>query len=284
MRDYANYFIDRKIPEKRGVSENHDIDWWMEYFVKNMAKGLFIVLLAVIFLLLKSFWQLGKSQSVFPVANIELSGNVLITRPVDVQKVLADLNDGGFFNIDLNRLSEHLQALAWIDEATVTRHWPQTLQVTLHERQPKYRWGENELLDSVGNRFANTNPLLFSSLPQLVGVPGREAEVIYAYQQLLQALGEQAETLDIKSFVLNAYLSWELHLHNGLVVKFGRDAYQQRMRRFAQAYQAHKLPDFAQVNALDFRYQGGFSVQWKPQFAPQSEANQRLVKVGQTRI
>lgn len=284
MRDYAVYFIDRKLPDKRGVSEQRDIDWWMEYFASHMAKGLFIVLLAVVFLVLKSFWQLGKSQSVFPVANIELTGNVLITRPANVQKALQGLHERGFFNIDLQQVTERLQALAWIDKATVTRRWPGTLQVALQERLPVYRWGDNELLDADGNRFANTDKALFATLPKLIGSPTKEEEVIFVYQKLQRALGSQIDDLGIDALVMNKYLSWELHLENGLVVKFGIDAYQQRMLRFVDAYQARQIPDFAKVEVLDFRYPRDFSVRWKPAYIPQGETGEQLVKVKQTRI
>lgn len=276
MRDYAHYFIDRKLPEKRGVSINRDIDWWMEYLAGRMAKMLFIVLLAILFLVLKLFWQLGKSQQVFPVQQIQLHGNVLITRPDDVQQVLASLEENSFFSIKLDEVTSEIESLPWIDHAVVERVWPDKLSITVQEHQVAYRWGTDELVDAYGNRFSNTAPKLFSMLPKINGVPGHESEVIFAYQQLLNALGRQAELLEIDTFLLNEYLSWELHLKSGLVVKFGRDNYQKRLARFVEAYQFGKLPDFAQLESLDFRYNKGFAVKWKEDFLPKQTKN--LVK------
>lgn len=268
MRDYVAYFNDRKQPEKRGVSIKRDIDWWMEYFAGRMAKLLFLVLLAVLFLTLKSFWQVGKSRSAFPLQNIQLTGEVIITQPQDIEKTLADFDDASFFSLDIQQATAAIESLPWIEKAAITRQWPNGLSIELQERQAAYRWGKNELVDAEGNRFANVDHALFAELPQLSGGEGHESEVIFAYQHLVSALGSRTEDLGIQSFVLNRYLSWELHLQSGLVVKFGRDNFQQRLSRFVDAYQLGKLPDFIQLDAIDLRYQRGFSVKWKPEFAP----------------
>lgn len=279
MRDYVSYFNDRKPPEKRGVSIRRDIDWWLEYFAGHMAKLLFLVLLAVLFLALKSFWQVGKNQQAFPVQHIQLGGEVLITQEKDIQSALSDFKQASFFSLNLQRATVEIEQLAWIEKATISRQWPNGLAIDLIERPAAYRWGKNELLDSEGNRFANVDHALFLNLPQLGGVDGHEAEVIFAYQQLLAELGSRVEDIGIQSFVLSQYLSWELHLQTGLVIKFGRDNYQQRLKRFVAAYQRGKLPDFLHLDAIDLRYQRGFSVKWKPEFAP-TTVKSPLVKVG----
>ncbi len=268
MRDYAYYFIDRKAPEKKGVSIKRDIDWWMGYFAGRMGKMLFVVLLAVLFLVLQFFWVLGKSQARFPIENVQLHGNVVLTRSDDIQAVLPNVKQQSFFDVDLADVSQKIQSLPWIESASVERVWPNTLNVTLTERQVAYRWGEKELVDIYGNRFLNTAPELFAKLPKIDGVEGHESEVIYAYQQLRQALGHRVESLDINYFTLNKYLSWELHLNSGLVVKFGRDNYQKRLERFSDAYLLGQIPDLGRLKSLDFRYNKGFSVKWKTEFFP----------------
>ncbi len=280
MRDYAAYFNDRKKPEKRGVSINRDIDWWMEYLAGKMAKLLFLVLLAVLFLTLKSFWQVGKSHQAFPVQNITLNGNVVITQPKDIAKVLEKFDDKSFFTLSVQELASEISGLPWIENAEVTRVWANGLIVDLEERQAAYRWGDNELVDANGNRFDNVDKELFASLPQLNGKDGHESEVIFAYEQLMAKLGDRAEKLEIASFNLNKYLSWELHLQSGMVVKFGRDNYQQRLNRFVDAYQLGKIPKFEQLDGVDFRYRQGFSVKWKPEFLPATSAS-ALLKVSE---
>lgn len=282
MRDYANYFNHRKLPEKRGVSVYRDIDWWMEYLTGNMAKLLFVVLLAVLALALKSFWKVGQSRAFFPVQQITLAGDILITTPHDIGQALEKTTENSFFVIDLNEVSQQLTALPWIESAQVMRRWPATLAVSITERQAAYRWGENELIDEIGHRFANIDNSIFGDLPKLSGVDGSEQSVIEAYQALQVALGASAKNLPIDQLVFNEFLSWELHLSTGVVVKFGRDNYQQRMERFVQAFQSDKLPNFKHVDVLDFRYnRSAFAAKWKPEFTPQTQQG-RLVKVTET--
>lgn len=278
MRDYADYFIDRKPPEKRGVSIHRDVDWWLESITGHMAKLLFVVLLALLALAIKSFLQVGKSQFFFPVDNITITGDVLITTPKDIGEALKDVSGDSFFAVDLNEVTQQLIDLPWIEAATVTRQWPDKLDIAIVEHKAAYRWGDNELVDKQGNRFANIDNSIFGDLPKLSGVDGHETEVISAYQELMDDLGISAERLDIDSFVLNQYLSWELHLKSGVVVKFGRDDYAKRVGRFAEAFQAGKLPKLAELKALDFRYQHGFAVKWKAEFSPQSGKG-KMVKV-----
>ncbi len=284
MHDYARYFIERKVPEKRGVSINRDIDWWMGYLAGRMAKMLFIVLLAILFLVLQSFWQLGKSQERFPIENIQLQGNVLITRSGDIREALSDLNNKSFFSANLDEVAAKIEALPWINSAVIKRVWPNQLSIYIEEHQAVYRWGEDELVDVYGNRFFNTVPQLFARLPKIGGVAGHESEVIYAYQQLVSALGNRAERLGIKDFILNKYLSWELHLDSGLVVKFGRDNYQKRLKRFVMAYQSGKLPKLDELETLDFRYNKGFAVKWKAEFLPANKNKEHLVKTGVKKV
>lgn len=278
MRDYADYFIDRKPPEKRGVSIHKDIDWWMETITGHMAKLLFIVLLATLALAIKSLMQVGKSDVFFPIERITLSGDVRLTTSQDINQALAEEKKSSFFAVNLNDISDKLSGLPWVKSATVVRRWPDQLQIQLVEHSPDYRWGDNELIDSQSNRFANRYQALFNDLPQIHGPDGLEDEVIIAYQRLLGNLGIHTEKLAIDKFILNPYLSWELHLQSGVVVKFGRDDYEQRLARFSEAVRAGKLPKIDQVDILDFRYHRGFAIKWKPEFTPQTQDGE-LVKV-----
>ncbi|PID62192.1 MAG: hypothetical protein CR974_03795 [Gammaproteobacteria bacterium] len=278
MRDYADYFIDKKPSEKRGVSIHHDIDWWMEKIATHMAKFLFVILLILLAFFCHSLMNMGKDERFFPLNEVTVSGDILLTTPKDVNEALTGISDKSFLVLDVNDVATRLQQLPWVESATVTRHWPNSLSIALTERKAAYRWGDCELIDVDGTRFAKTHDSLFSTLPKLSGVDGFEGDVINAYQHLVSQLGVDAEYLDIDQFVLNKYLSWELHLKSGVIIKFGRDNYSERVTRFAEAFKANKLPNLDKLNVLDFRYNRGFAVKWKPEFRPQSQ-NGKMVRV-----
>ncbi len=282
MRDYADYFIDRKL-EKRGVSIHHDIDWWMGKIAGQMARFLFVILLALLVLACYGLFKVSQNDKLFPVDNIAISGDILITSPEDVNKALSGVSDKSFFEVDINAVSQRLRALPWVESVTVTRRWPDTLVIKLTERKASYRWGDEELIDKTGKRFVNTHDRVFEALPKLSGVDGFETDVMNAYQNLIALLGDDAEFLEIEQFVLNQYLSWELHLKSGVVIKFGRDNYAERVARFAEAFKANKLPNLEKLNVLDFRYHRGFAVKWKPEFTPNTQGG-RLVRVSGSSI
>ncbi len=285
MRDYIRYFVDKRVTNKRGVEVRKDIDWWMGYFVGRGAKLLFLLLLGATFVVVRGFFQMGQNQSIFPVKQITLSGDVMITQPQDIEKSLISVSSNSFFNLDIEKVASEIKALPWIEDATVTRYWPNKVDIHIQERKAEYRWGKHELLDANGNRFANIEEDAFSHLPQLEGVDGHELEVILAYQELVAEFGDTFDELKVSSFILNKYLSWELHLESGLVVKFGRDEFTSRLKLFASAYKQRVLPDFAQLNSIDLRYKigFGFAVGWKPEFDP-ATAEKSMVKVSAKQI
>ncbi len=278
MRDYADYFNDRELPEKRGVEIHRDIDTRVAFMTRHFSKFLFAILLLLFVVAVSAVISAGKDSEKFPLKKLNITGDILITTPQDVNAALADLRKDSFLSIDLDEVSARLNKLPWIASASVTRSWPNTLTVNLVERQPVFRWGNTELVDKEGHRFANNNPTAFENLPKISGVDGSELEVIQAYQFLLSRLGEKANELEINEFTLNKHLSWKLHLKSGVVIIFGRNDYATRAARFAEAIRTNQLPNLQQLNVLDFRYNDGFAVKWKPEFQPHTN-NGRLVKV-----
>lgn len=283
MRDYVGYFNERKTSEKRGVSVHRDIDWWVGYVARHLAKGLFLIIFALVFFVVWLIWQTGQNQQVFPITQIKINGEIVITQPEEMTPITDSVREKSFFFVDITQLKEQITALPWVASVTIKRQWPDTLLLEMVERKAAYRWGDAALVDADGNRFSRPVKGFFDDLPLLVGLDGSEHQLILAYQQLMHALGESAWQLPVKSLKLNQYLSWELHLSDGLVVKFGRDDYTRRMRRFVQAYRAGRLPTFAHLEVLDFRYFSGFAVRWKADHMPKS-ASDAMVKVNETKI
>lgn len=282
MRDYISYFADSATSIKNGVSIRRDADWWAETIVHFLAKGIFLLLiLFVVFLVTKFVGVLTDSRH-FPLQKVSVVGNTQLTQEKDVKDLLVDLGGESFFEIDVAEVAKRVKSLPWVEDVSIKRKWPAELELTVQERQPIIRWGEGELMDDEGNRFVNATHLNYTNLPKIEGLDGAEFVVLDAYQTLSDQF-EQLDDIGFDKFVQNEHLSFELYLKNGVVVKFGRDDYYNRLERFVKAYQSGRIPDLTKVKALDFRYNKGFAVQWKEDHLPQPN-NDNLQEVVETQI
>lgn len=282
MRDYISYFADSVSPIKNGVSIRRDADWWAETIVHFLSKGIFLLLIVFVGVLLTKFVNVLSDSRHFPLQKVSVVGNTAFTQEKDVKTLLADLSDDSFFKIDVSEVAKRVKTLPWVEDVAVKRKWPAELELTIVERQPIIRWGDSELMDDEGNRFVKAAHLNYTTLPKIEGIDGEEFVVLDAYQMLSDRF-EQLADIGVDKFVQNEHLSFELYLQNGVVVKFGREDYYNRLERFVKAYQSGRIPDLTKVKALDFRYNKGFAVQWKEDYLSTPE-DDNLQEVAETRI
>ena len=59
--------------------------------------------------------------------------------------VLQDI-DGGFFSLNVKGLKQNLEQLAWIDSVSIRRVWPDVLQVMINEQQPIAVWNDESII------------------------------------------------------------------------------------------------------------------------------------------
>ena len=113
-----------------------------------------------------------------PVEQVAISGRFQRVQPVDVEKaVRGALQGDGMVAVDLARIAQAVEAIAWVDRASVARSWPSGLRVQVVEQKPVARWGESGLVNMRGEVFVQDVQHIPSELPQLVGPPGFEAEM-----------------------------------------------------------------------------------------------------------
>lgn len=279
MRDYISYFADSVGTIKNGVSIRRDADWWAETIVHFLAKGIFLLLILFVILLVAKFVEVLTDSRHFPLQKVTVVGNTQLTQEKDIKALLTDLSDESFFEIDVAEVANRVRGIAWVEDVSVKRRWPAELELTVVERKPIIRWGETEVMDSEGNRFVKATHLNYTNLPKIKGIEGEEFVVLDAYQMLSDRF-EQLDDIEPDKFIQNEHLSFELYLKNGVVIKFGREDYYNRLERFVKAYQSGRIPDLNKVRVLDFRYNKGFAVKWKEEFlqTPESDGLQEVVE------
>ena len=176
------------------------------------------------------------------------------------EAIAAGLRDG-FLSADLAAMRRRLEALAWVDAATVRREWPDELRVAVSEQVPAARWGEGGLLNVRGELFIRDARHVPAELPRLSGPQGSAAEVAGRYLAVRGPLIEAG--LDLAAVELDARGAWQLTLTNGIRVRLGRRAVDERLVLFLETVVDMVTAREGDINYIDMRYSNGFSIGWK---------------------
>ena len=224
---------------------------------------------------LAALLALGLDQ---PVRSIVIDGPFQRVAAVEVEQAARGALKGGFVSADLDKLRAAVEALAWVDRARVQRLWPDRIQVEVVEQQAAARWGEDGLLNTRGELFAQGVRHVPPELPRLDGPEGSEWQVAQRYLAIQGRLVEQG--LRVAALRLDARGAWELDLSNGVTVRLGRSQVDERMDRLVKVAAAVIAGRAAEIAYVDLRYSNGFSIGWRgdrkpPRNAPAALAEHR---------
>lgn len=207
-------------------------------------------------------------QGTHPIRSVRVLGDLQFQDPQQLQQLIEPQIAEGFFHIDVDGLSRSLEALAWIQRASVRRIWPDLLVVTLSEQQPIARWNGTALLNQFGETFAPLQldlPALLA-LPELSGPAGTEMVMVQHYRDYMRLV--EPYQLRPSRLALNERRAWELGFENGMQLQLGRENMQQRLQRFMQIYARVVEPHLPEIESLDLRYTNGFALKWRSGHQP----------------
>ena len=180
---------------------------------------------------------------------------------MQLEQALAEHLKGGFLSTDLGKIQRAAVALPWVATASVQRRWPGSLDVLVTEQKPAACWGDDGLLNQSGDLFVEGQERLPAELPRLSGPDETERRVAGMYfriQTQLEQRGLAALSLD-----LDARGAWTFRLNNGVVVRLGAEAVEQRLTRFFRALDSGVGINSEQVAYVDMRYTHGFAIGWR---------------------
>lgn len=229
---------------------------WLRW---SVTLSIFVLTLA----LLTGFisWLVDPGHS--PLRRVEIEGDFHYLDKAQLQTTLAPLLENGFFKINVAEVQSQAEALPWVNRASVRRVWPDRLQIHIVEQQPFALWGEQALLNPLGEVFRPATQPADMTLPHLSGPPGHAAPVLANYQlmnDMLKGLG-----LTLEELHQDTRRAWRLLLSNGMSVELGRTDPVQRLARFISVYPAILATTTkAVIEQVDLRYSNGFAVRWSP--------------------
>ena len=90
---------------------------------------------------------------IFPLRDIQLTGDVAHVTHDQVESVVAREIRGNFFTVDLAQVRAAFEKLPWVRKVNVRRQWPDRLEVAVEEHRPLARWGSTALVSAQGEVF-----------------------------------------------------------------------------------------------------------------------------------
>lgn len=200
-----------------------------------------------------------------PVGRVLLEGPFQRVSPPEIESVVTQFANGGLASVDLDRIRGRVEAIDWVDNAVVTRVWPDAIKVVINEEVAAARWNDTGLLNARGELFLRKARYVPPELPLLEGPEGSEGAVAQLY---IDAQGRLLEAgLRLTGVRLDERGAWELELANGLKVRLGRQAVADRLERFIGLATPMVAKRVAEISYVDMRYTNGFSVGWNARSA-----------------
>ena len=169
-----------------------------------------------------------------------------------------------FFAIDLQGLESAIRDIAWVSDVSVSRRWPDTLQVSVKEERLIASWNKALWVTSEAAVVEIPN-LKMRDLPRWSGPEGTQALVQLRYHQFSNSLADVG--MQLKKLTYSQRGAWQLTAVNDerneqVNIRLGRRDMKDRLFRFARAY-GQTLGKLEQrLVSVDLRYPNGFAVKW----------------------
>jgi len=196
-----------------------------------------------------------------PIGSISVSGPMQRVTALQVEAAIGDELNSGFFAADVRRMQRKVQALPWIDGASVARRWPDRIAIRVTEQVPAAIWDESGLLNIRGELFVSDARHVPAELPRLSGPADRAGEVARRYLSVREQLIPLG--LDVRRVHMDARGAWDMTLGNGVEIRLGRRDVEPRTRLFLDVVANIITGRAADIDYVDMRYSNGFTIGWK---------------------
>lgn len=175
------------------------------------------------------------SAAGFVVRQVEISGAVHQPRLSIYREVLEGGSDAMLLT-DLGAMRTRLQALPWVKDVSISRRWPDRLEIRVTERQPAALWqrhGSIRLIDVEGTILPSDDLSAYPDLPLLVGAGAREEAA--GLLNLISSHPDLARDMEAAQWV--GQRRWDMRMKSGETISLpeGRAA-ESALSRFARIH------------------------------------------------
>ena len=229
------------------------------FHIRKIRLGLIFAPLIVVAVVVGTYF-LSSNMLDRPIRSIEINGPFQRVTALQIEEAISEELEDGFVSADLGRIQERIVALPWIDQATVARRWPSRIRISVTEQVPAAIWGESGLLNVRGELFVSSVRHVPAELPRLSGPADRSADVARRYLDVRDRLIPVG--LDLRRVHLDPRGAWQMTLQNGVEVRLGRRAIEERTDLFLDIVADIITSRSAEIEYVDMRYSNGFTIGW----------------------
>jgi len=206
----------------------------------------------------------------FKVRNLVIEGRTNIDR-IALKHAIGVEQGEPILGTDLALIEQALENISWVEDALVERRLPDTIYISIEERQPIALWqrqGKLAVVDDEGVILTENNLDQFRDLPIIVGeeAPQRAPELV----AMIQAEPDLKSRLESAKWI--AGRRWDLYLKSGVAVRLPEDDQGLAIKRLAEAQKSGGLMD-RKIEAIDLRDPERIVVQTRPDAVQEYQAS-----------
>jgi cell division protein FtsQ len=180
-------------------------------------------------------------KSGFEVKRVTLKGRSQAD-PTEIEGALGPILGGSILHLDLDAARARVEELGWVRSAAVSRLLPDTVHVSIREREPAAVWqisGALHLIDEDGAVIREIGAYEYSALPLIVGAGAPDAAA-----GILKALAAHPEIKAMISALIRVgERRWNMRLRNGIDVKLPDAGFDDAIGALAILHEAHGTLD-----------------------------------------
>ncbi|WP_417319573.1 cell division protein FtsQ/DivIB [Emcibacter sp.] len=264
MQSLMSFLKRNREPLKRGEREAQSLKRRRQKDI--FVRGLSAAAVAMVVIVSVYLWQSGiVSEAVrdtgerveerltdagLVVAEIRIDGQKQ-TALDDIRKALGVQHGENIMSLDLKSMRERVEALDWVERASIGRSMPDILTVGITEHEPAALWqieGHLWLVTRDGRRITDQKLAHFAGLPMVVG---RGADMSLAgYLEMGEAWPEIFD--NVESAVRVGARRWDLLMKQGVTVRLPEKNVPAALEKLAGLQRDEKILE-KEILAVDLR-------------------------------
>lgn len=195
-----------------------------------------------------------------PIEQLTIQGDLQYTNDQQLQTLILESANKSFVKEHLTNIQGIIEASPWVDSASLTRYWPNHLQVTIYEQAPIARWGEQGFVNNRGELVKTESLEKIQHLPLLFGDELEASKLMQQYKTLTPLL--MTNELAIHALSKNNLGVWKLELSNGWELILGRNSLAEKVKLVNHVLDQKLLLASDAIKTIDMRYENGFAIAW----------------------